>query len=192
MGESTYQLVQDFWTINSITGRHYITHPHNARIFNGNPSKLPCMCIVWYPQMGHLMIPWTNRPRFFDGQIGQTWDDLEMLLLLSLRITWNNELVGWLSHWIEKYMRKLNFNYGTPKSLSKNEPSLNATQLSSDVWLFRRDSTSHPLWNKATLMWFLVLDTTSKLQMLHERWWNLHWLVLDTAHCLQILEISTS
>lgn len=113
----------------------YITHPHNAWIFNGNPSKLPSMCILWSPPMGHLMIPWTNRPRFFDGQIGQTWDDLEMLLLLSLRITWNNELVGWLSHRIEKHMRKLNFNYGTPKSLSKNEPSLNATQLSSDVLL---------------------------------------------------------
>lgn len=152
---------------------------------NGNPSKLPCMCIVWYPQMGHLMIPWTNRPRFFDGQIGQTWDDLEMLFLLSLRITWNNELVGWLSHRTEKYVKvKLQLwhpkkSWGKMKHLWR-PPSC----LLTSYWVFRQDSISHPLWNKATLMWLLVLDTTSKLQMLDERWWNLHWLVLDTAHCL--------
>ena len=48
------------WWKNSLQGSryrgHYITNPNDA-LFRGNPSTLPYMCIVWFPQMGKFMIP---------------------------------------------------------------------------------------------------------------------------------------
>ena len=41
---------------------HYITNPNKAPFF-GNPSKLPYICIVWFPWNGsQLMIPPKNHP----------------------------------------------------------------------------------------------------------------------------------
>ena len=79
----------------------------------------------------------------------------------------------------KKTMCKLNLAYGTQKVWSKHEKSLEATQLSSEVLLGFRSKFNLPSFMKQ-FNWFLVLDTTSKLQMLDEKWRNL---MIGFWHC---------
>ena len=46
-------------------GSLYDTNPNNTLLFSGNPSKLPPICIVWFPlKMGSLMSPVKFPPCF--------------------------------------------------------------------------------------------------------------------------------
>ena len=73
---------------------HYITNPNKAPL-RGNPSKLPCICIVWFRWNGsHLMIPvhFQGLKRFKPANI----DALTMIDHDSLLATWitSGQIIG--------------------------------------------------------------------------------------------------
>ena len=66
----------------------YDTNPNNAPLW-GNPSNLPCICMVWFPKIINLMIPfsWSFRKVLHHpSKISRLFTLLQGITIISLII----------------------------------------------------------------------------------------------------------